>query len=826
MNLSFSQWTATFDALLRCTLQASVLILLILVLRRVLAKRLQGRWLFALWFVMLIRLTLPWTPASPLSLYGILPGFNPPATQIAPEGMQPPADFPSPASWRYATPPVSAGVEKVLTPKHDNAVARQSAWDIKRALYVIWLAGMLVLGAIFAGVNMVFRRTIRREPVVVDERILRLLEDCKAQMGVRTVLGLVLSDHVKSPALYGFVRPRLLLPRNLPQILDRAELRHIFMHELAHLKRHDVLIGWLMSLLQVLHWPNPLVWLGLHHMRLDRELACDSLALSVLRPDTPRDYGRTLLHVFESFHQRQYLPALAGLVDNPSQLQRRITMIAQPHPASRRSTLLGISLLIALGLVTLTDSAKVVADGENQNAANSAASASAGSVTFSPKVSYTIYPGKGLDIIHIGDSAERVEAVFGKAPATEDGEGTRWLNYRKAIGIDFLMNKHEDKVVEIRFNEGFKAALLNGIKLGDSLDTVLAKSGGAKKTVDAKKDQADTRAMGDNRVLYKTSAYGVVQAYKFIDGTRGVLYWFGANKKLTQIVVFHSDRDDDSGEVELPEGSYINDKGCIVDKIDYPFVDDPQVIGKWESVDFVRTVEQFNPNKRAWQGDLFLRGLVFKDGGQASWPWHGWTKGLLTHDGDRTASRYIIKDIGGTSYLFLEWKSGDYTIRHQKPWLYVLRKLPVGSTQFEKPYETFAASKNVADLELLPDSRIDPDGRIVDNIDRPFVNDPDVVGRWESVDFVRAIEDCQPGSRQSKGGLFLEGLVFLKDGKMPQPWQTWTNGFVLHHGGDHTASKYTIKDINGAKYMFFEWKSGDYIFGHRKPYYYVLKKVE
>jgi bla regulator protein BlaR1 len=49
---------------------------------------------------------------------------------------------------------------------------------------------------------------------------------------------------------------------------------------------------------------------------------------------------------------------------------------------------------------------------------------------------------------------------------------------------------------------------------------------------------------------------------------------------------------------------------------------------------------------------------------------------------------------------------------------------------------------------------------------------------------------------------------------------------VLHHGGDHTASKYTIKDIGGTDYMFFEWKSGDYILGHRAPQYYVLKKAD
>jgi bla regulator protein BlaR1 len=278
-------------------------------------------------------------------------------------------------------------------------------------------------------------------------------------------------------------------------------------------------------------------------------------------------------------------------------------------------------------------------------------------------------------------------------------------------------------------------------------------------------------------------------------------------------------------EAQLPEGSYIDDRGHIVDKIDYPFVNDPQALGKWESVDFVREIEDFKPGSPQWGDDLFLRGLVLSPGGKASFAWKGWTKGLLLHDGDKTASAYVIKDIGGARYMFLEWKSGDYTIRHRKPMYYVLRKLPPGSTRFNNAKELFGGDK--ADkAELMPGSRIDANGRIVDNINRPFVNDPAVVGRWESVDFVRTIEDFKPGSPQWGGDLFLKELVFLKNGKMPERWQTWTKGFVLHHGGDHTASQYLIQEIDGSKYMFFEWKSGDYILAHRKPLYYVLKKAE
>ena len=665
MSFALPQWTIGFDLLLRTTLQASILILLILALRLLLARRLQGRWLFALWFVLLVRLAMPWTPASPVSLYGILPGFTQPVSQSTAGASQAPAGLLSPASLDHAASGASAGSSPAVAGTEPRALAGWTSLNIRHAFYVIWLAGILVLGTILLAVNFAFLRKVRREPLIIDETILRLFEDCKAQMGVRTVVGLVSSDRVRSPALYGFVRPRLLLPRNLLQMLDRTELRHIFLHELAHLKRHDILVGWLASCLQVLHWPNPLVWLGLHRMRLDRELACDGLAMTALAPDTPRDYGRTILHVLECFRDRQYMPALAGLVDNPSQLQRRITMIAQPHRTSQGSALLGVSLLIALALVTLTDSPGVAAQA-NSN----------------------------------GSAAPQTAAPVASQPAG------------------------------------------------------------------------------------------------------------------------------DSDEVALPEGSYLDKHGHIVDKIDRPFVDDPQVLGKWESVDFVRTIEQFDPKTpQTKPQDLFLKGLIFSKGGRANWPWRGWTKGFLMHDGDMTAMAYVIQEINGANYLFLEWKSGDYSIRHQKPWYYVLKQLPAGSTRFEKVGEFFGEDKQRGKAELPPGSHINEQGHIVDKIDYPFVGDPQVIGRWVSVDFVHTIDEFNPASPQWKGDLFLKELVFQNNGKMGMPWMTWTNGLVLNQGG-RTASKYTIKYIDGTNYMFYEWKSGDYVIAHLRPFYYVLKKAE
>jgi len=120
----------------------------------------------------------------------------------------------------------------------------------------------------------------------------------------------------------------------------------------------------------------------------------------------------------------------------------------------------------------------------------------------------------------------------------------------------------------------------------------------------------------------------------------------------------------------------------IVDNIDLPFVDDPEIIGTWKSVDFVKKIEDFHPENKKWKGgELFLKEMDFyKKGGKVKLLYiegkrdKTWTKGVVLDDRSKTASRYRIKEINGQKYLFFEWKSGDYTIRHRKPKYYVLKK--------------------------------------------------------------------------------------------------------------------------------------------------------
>jgi len=111
----------------------------------------------------------------------------------------------------------------------------------------------------------------------------------------------------------------------------------------------------------------------------------------------------------------------------------------------------------------------------------------------------------------------------------------------------------------------------------------------------------------------------------------------------------------------------------MVNEPDSSFVNDPQVIGTWKSVDFVKDIDDFDPDRKNWRGDLFLKEVSFMKNGRTAGPWT-WTKGLIIHPGDMTAAKYVIKGIGGGTFLFFEWLSDDVTIRGMKPSYYVLKK--------------------------------------------------------------------------------------------------------------------------------------------------------
>lgn len=257
-----------------------------------------------------------------------------------------------------------------------------------------------------------------------------------------------------------------------------------------------------------------------------------------------------------------------------------------------------------------------------------------------------------------------------------------------------------------------------------------------------------------------------------------------------------------------------------VDNTDYPFVDDTNVIGKWKTVDFVERINDFQTGKQSFKAGLYLDELVFVKGGtmlnslnegngNLAFAPTIWTRGKVINKYEKTACAYDVREVDGKTYLFLQWKNGDYVFRGAEPKFYVLEKVD------DSDYSDYTAAAKE------------------DRIDYQFENDSQMVGKWESVDFVKEIDQFKPDSKNCLDDLYLTGLELLKngeiiisatDGYFKTKEVSWTKDIIINKT-NKTSSKCTIKEIDGNTYMFFEWKSGDYMYRGLKPHYYVLKKA-
>ncbi|HEY3913369.1 MAG TPA: M56 family metallopeptidase, partial [Verrucomicrobiae bacterium] len=100
--------------------------------------------------------------------------------------------------------------------------------------------------------------------------------------------------------------PTLLLSK-----LNEQELRMVFLHEMAHVRRNDTVLNWLMIGVQFLHWFNPLVWMAFRRLRADRELVCDSMVMARVHPEDHVGYGVVLLKLVEKFSESPRLISIA-----------------------------------------------------------------------------------------------------------------------------------------------------------------------------------------------------------------------------------------------------------------------------------------------------------------------------------------------------------------------------------------------------------------------------------------------------------------------------------------------------------------------------------
>ena len=240
------------------------------------------------------------TAAAPAAIETATRAASPARPSASHEPARPPAAAPSRA--RFAWPSL--------------AEALLGVWALVAAGLLAWL-GLSMLAA---------RRIVRRARPLDGPRWQAALCEVADRMDLAELPRLVASDRVEIPFAHGALRATVVLPASSAQ-WDDERLRLVLVHELAHVKRRDLLGHTLGRLACALYWFHPMVWVASRRLRAESERACDDLVLEC--GARASDYAGHLLDIVAAARRRG-APATALPMARRREFEGRVLAILDP----------------------------------------------------------------------------------------------------------------------------------------------------------------------------------------------------------------------------------------------------------------------------------------------------------------------------------------------------------------------------------------------------------------------------------------------------------------------------------------------------------------
>lgn len=330
----------------RTVIAVSILVALVLIVRRPFARHFGAKAAYALWLLPLIRFVMPPLPSN-WALSGWL-GFGQQAA--SPEPFIIPSAVMRASEVSPMPEAVSAPSIAVFTPP-----AAPTLWDSVSAaapliLTAIWLAGVCIwLGRSFYQQRQ-FLQLIEDDSEAASPDIMAKVADITAELGLKRQPNVRASLLCSGPLVTGLKDPVVLLPLWFEEDYTRGEQRDALVHEMMHLRRRDLWAFQVARIVAATQWFNPLAHIALHAFRTDQEAACDSDVLA--QPSTsPAAYGATLVKAARLARPSDRRLAVASLtLAHP--IKERLIMMTHPKPTFR-SRLFGTALAGTLGAAAI-----------------------------------------------------------------------------------------------------------------------------------------------------------------------------------------------------------------------------------------------------------------------------------------------------------------------------------------------------------------------------------------------------------------------------------------------------------------------------------------
>lgn len=321
-----------FNEVLYLSFLGTITSLVILACRLITRNKFEIKFQYAIDFILIIRLLICFGITTDISIYNYVPSYS--STMM---------NIPLIENMENVQNPTEKFVQTQL---HHRAGIYINFFD---AAIVIWVLGVIVISSFMILSVLRVNNNIKRSKTISDVEIINILKKCKNEVCVDKKIKLIETNIIKSPCVYGFIKPKILVPKSILNCKERINFKYIFLHELLHIKRHDILINHIIFYLNTIHWFNPIIRYSLNKMKDDMEIICDSEVLSILNKNEKISYGNLLLDLQEISNRAPWLPQMAGIINNKYKLKRRISMIKK----FKKSTYSKLSILALAGIVII-----------------------------------------------------------------------------------------------------------------------------------------------------------------------------------------------------------------------------------------------------------------------------------------------------------------------------------------------------------------------------------------------------------------------------------------------------------------------------------------
>lgn len=309
-----------FNIVLTSTLYASVVGLIILLLKAILKNRLDPRWQYIIWLVFILKLIVPFGPKSNISLFNIVPKMTTPVSFMQKyESLREPNNL--------------NNLE--IQDMNQTEVDKTPSLAAPSVIPFIWLLGVISMTLWLLYTRYLLYKKIKKHNFSLPQELVLILEDCKNKFKIKKDIQIIIQDTVTTPAIVGALNPKILISKDTLELSDQY-IFYIIMHELSHYKRKDLFTNYILLILQTIHWFNPVMWYCFKKIRQDMEMATDERVLSTIGSCERKSYGKALIAVLENFSLPKLTPRLIGMVDNKKNIERRIKMIKMSEIFNRK----------------------------------------------------------------------------------------------------------------------------------------------------------------------------------------------------------------------------------------------------------------------------------------------------------------------------------------------------------------------------------------------------------------------------------------------------------------------------------------------------------